>query len=168
MNVAGLGIDTQRPLLVVLDVPSDPKSAAEPKQLAEEGDYADVLQSYQLCRVDVSSQYGKKVAKAFGANEFPFRAIIDKTGKVILCKKLGKLSGEVYGNGFSGRLTISEKAKPGDMAYFEVKLPGKEIMKIATPYPPSHHIDTSPEDYSATWEREKLVHKLRKLRGKRL
>jgi len=46
------------------------------------------------------------------------------TGKSEKGKKLGKLTGKVYGNGFSGKLTIPDKIKPGDMAYFEVKLPG--------------------------------------------
>ena len=46
------------------------------------------------------------------------------TGKSEKGKKLGKLTGKVYGNGFSGKLTIPEKIKPGDMAYFKVKLPG--------------------------------------------
>ena len=39
-------------------------------------------------------------------------------------KKLGKLTGKVYGNGFSGKLTIPDKIKPGDKAYFKVKLSG--------------------------------------------
>lgn len=46
------------------------------------------------------------------------------TGKSEKGKKLGKLTGEVYGNGFTGKLTIPDKIKPGDFGYFEVKLPG--------------------------------------------
>lgn len=46
------------------------------------------------------------------------------TGKSEKGKKLGSLTGKVYGNGFSGKLTIPDKIKPGDSGYFEVKLPG--------------------------------------------
>lgn len=82
----------QQPLLVVLDVPGNPKTKVD-KKLAVEGQaQAELLKAYQRCHVDVTTEYGKKVAKAFGATQFPFTAIIDKTGSTILCKKLGQLS----------------------------------------------------------------------------
>jgi len=46
------------------------------------------------------------------------------TGKSEKGKKLGKIKDKIYGNGFSGRLTIPDKIKPGDMAYFKVELSG--------------------------------------------
>jgi hypothetical protein len=64
-----------RPLLVVLDVPDDPKSAVETEQFEIEGEQGKLLESYQLCHVDVSTKYGKKVAEAFRAKQFPFTAI---------------------------------------------------------------------------------------------
>lgn len=82
----------QRPLLVVLDVPGDPKASADKKLAAEQLAQGELLKAYRLCHVDVTTEYGKKVAKVFGATQFPFTAIIDKTGSVILCKKLGQLS----------------------------------------------------------------------------
>ncbi len=81
-----------RPLVVVLDVPSDPKVSMEKKLAASEKAQAELLNSYQRCHIDVTTEYGKKVAKVFGATQFPFTAIIDKTGSVILSKKLGKLT----------------------------------------------------------------------------
>jgi len=81
-----------RPLLVVLDVPSDPKTAVEDKQLKTEGEQAKLLASYQLCHIDASTEYGQKVAKVFKAEQFPFTAIIDKTGSVVLHKKQGQLT----------------------------------------------------------------------------
>ncbi len=81
-----------RPLLIVLDVPSDLKEAVEAEQLQADGKQAELLGAYQLCHVDVSTEYGKRVAKAFGAEKFPFTAIIDKTGSTVLCKKLGQLT----------------------------------------------------------------------------
>ena len=85
-----------RPLLVVLDVPSDPKTAVEGKQLKTDGKQADLLASYQLCHVDASTEYGKRVARAFKAQKFPLTTIIDKTGSIVLLKKQGQLSDEEW------------------------------------------------------------------------
>ncbi len=85
-----------RPLLIVLDVPSDPNLAVESEKLDAKGEQADLLGAYQRCHIDVSTEYGKKVAKLFGAKEFPFTAIIDKTGSVVLCKKTGQLTEEQW------------------------------------------------------------------------
>lgn len=85
-----------RPLLIVLDVPNDPQSAVEAKRLQADGQQAKLLGAYQLCHVDVSTEYGKRVAQAFRAKKFPFTAIIDKTGSTVLYKKLGQLSNEEW------------------------------------------------------------------------
>ena len=85
-----------RPLLVVLDVPGDPQEALETKQLDTKGEQSALLGAYQLCHVDVSTEYGKKVADAFRAKQFPFTAIIDKTGSVVLVKKAGQISSDEW------------------------------------------------------------------------
>lgn len=85
-----------RPLLIVLDNPSDPQAAAAEDQLVAEGEQEELLSAYECCHVDVSTDYGKKVADAFHAEKFPFAAIIDKTGSVVLCKKTGKVSDEEW------------------------------------------------------------------------
>jgi hypothetical protein len=82
----------EKPLLIVLDDPSNPAAAAEADQLEAEGKQEELLGAYECCHVDVSTEYGKKVADAFKAKEFPFAAIIDKTGSVVLHKTAGKLS----------------------------------------------------------------------------
>jgi hypothetical protein len=81
-----------RPLLIVLDNPSDPAATAKEDQLVAQGEQEELLNAYECCHVDVSTEYGKKVADAFKAKEFPFAAIIDKTGSIVLCKKTGKVS----------------------------------------------------------------------------
>jgi hypothetical protein len=86
----------ERPLLVVLDVPGDPKEALEAEQLETKGEQGALLGSYQLCHVDVTTKYGKKVAKAFRAKEFPFTAIIDRTGSWVLVKKAGQISSDEW------------------------------------------------------------------------
>ncbi len=81
-----------RPLLVVLDLPADTESAIDSEQLALKGQQGKLLSSYQLCHIDASTRYGQKVAEVFRAEQFPFTAIIDKTGSIVLCKKKGQLS----------------------------------------------------------------------------
>ena len=86
----------QRPLLVVLDNPADPKAALQPELLSAEGASGELLKSYRVCRVDVTTEYGQKVAQAFGASQFPHTAIIDKTGSTVLFKKPGQIDGDQW------------------------------------------------------------------------
>ena len=51
---------------------------------------AALLAPYELCRVDVTTEYGKRVAAAFKVSEFPYTAIIDRTASVILYRKTGR------------------------------------------------------------------------------
>jgi hypothetical protein len=84
----------QDPLLVVLDKPSSKEARIEPALLSEDtlsGETTKLLRPYRLCHVDVSTDYGRKVAKAFNAKEFPHVAIIDKTGSMVIYKKSGKI-----------------------------------------------------------------------------
>jgi len=84
----------QDPLLVVLDKPSSDEARIEPALLSENdasGDNSKLLTPYRLCHVDVSTEYGQEVAKAFHAKDFPHVAIIDKTGSVVIFKKSGQI-----------------------------------------------------------------------------
>ena len=85
----------QDPLLVVLDKPESDDARLEPSLLSEDnanGDTSKLLSPYRLCHVDVSTEYGKKIAKAFKAKDFPHVAIIDKTGSVVIFKKSGQIN----------------------------------------------------------------------------
>lgn len=82
----------QRPLLVVLDIPANPQASLDEELLAVEGEQAELLEAYELCHVDVSTDYGKKVAAAFGATQFPHTAIIDRTGAKVIFKKPGQMA----------------------------------------------------------------------------
>jgi len=80
------------PLLVVLDKPNSEDARLSPELLSDEKAQGDAaLQPYQLCHVDVTTGYGKKVAKAFHATSFPHVAIIDKTGSTVIFRKSGDL-----------------------------------------------------------------------------
>ncbi len=85
-----------RPLLVVLEKPADEQAEAASETEAADDTEAELLKQYQLCRIDATTEYGQRVAKAFGAEQFPFRAIIDKTGSIILHKKAGELTDEEW------------------------------------------------------------------------
>jgi hypothetical protein len=84
----------QSPLLVVLDKPNSEEARVEPALLDESqpaGKQAELLRPYRLCHVDVTTEYGQKVAKAFQATSFPHVAIIDKTGSSVIFRKTGKI-----------------------------------------------------------------------------
>lgn len=53
-----------------------------------------LLWHYDLCRVDISSSYGKKIAQVFHATQFPQTTIIDRTGSVIIYQRVGHLTTE--------------------------------------------------------------------------
>jgi len=84
-----------RPLLIVLDDPSTPETNAV-EHLNGLSDEPELLTAFERCHVDINTEYGKRVAEVFKATEFPFAAIIDKTGSVVLCKRTGQLSDEEW------------------------------------------------------------------------
>jgi hypothetical protein len=84
----------QDPLLIVLDKPKSKEARIEPALLSEEkvsGETSKLLKPYRLCHVDVTTEYGQKVAQAFHAKEFPQVTIIDKTGSLVIFKKTGQI-----------------------------------------------------------------------------
>ena len=84
----------QDPLLVVLDKPNSKEARLEPALLSENKpatESSKLLKPYRLCHVDVTTEYGKKVAEVFHAKEFPHVAIIDKTGSMVIFKKTGQI-----------------------------------------------------------------------------
>jgi hypothetical protein len=84
----------QDPLLVVLDKPNSKEARIEPALLSEDkaaSENSKLLRPYRLCHVDVTTDYGHKVAEAFHAKNFPQVAIIDKTGSMVIFKKTGKI-----------------------------------------------------------------------------
>ncbi len=82
----------ERPLLVVLDVPADAKQRIAPEWLKNKKN----LDNYELCHVDVTTDYGKKVADVFRVKSFPHVAIIDRSGDVILSRMSGPVSEEKW------------------------------------------------------------------------
>lgn len=84
-----------QPLLVVLEDPADEAKSLDADLLkAESGAFP--LDSYALCRIDVTTEYGRKVAEGFKVTEFPHVAIIDNSGSVILQRVSGEVSNDQW------------------------------------------------------------------------
>ena len=84
----------QSPLLVVLENPKSVEARLAPQLVSQDsvrGKQVELLRPYRLCRVDVTTTYGRKVARAFRANRFPHVAIIDKTGSLVIFSKSGQI-----------------------------------------------------------------------------
>ncbi|QDS97970.1 TlpA family protein disulfide reductase [Adhaeretor mobilis] len=90
-----------RALLVVLDDSTKTEAQVADELLKASGENAELLAAYELCHVDVSTDYGKKVAERFGATELPHTTIIDKTGEVILYKNRGDIAKHQWKNALS-------------------------------------------------------------------
>ncbi len=89
-----------KPLLIVLDNPRDADHRIEPVGLVKgqpvDGRAAALLAPYELCHVDVSTQYGQRVAKAFKTRSLPYMAIIDNTGRKIIYRDSGRITEEEW------------------------------------------------------------------------
>ena len=85
-----------RPLLVVLEDSANPQGRFDERSLASRDSQVELLQHYRLCRMDVTTDYGKRVASAFGAKQFPFTAITDKSAQYITFQVNGAMSAEQW------------------------------------------------------------------------
>ncbi len=88
-----------QPLLIVIDKSENEDARIDPAFLSEDsinGKETNLLASYELCHVDASTKYGSAVAKVFHASTYPYMAIIDKTGSVILYSKAGNVDAQEW------------------------------------------------------------------------
>ncbi len=84
-----------RPLLVVLENSEDPNGRLDDVLVNDETE-VELLQHYRLCRMDVKTDYGKRVAAAFGAKKFPFTAITDSSAQYITFQSGGVMTAEQW------------------------------------------------------------------------
>ena len=84
----------QRPLLVIIDDPNKPDRRVEQASERTNGTQSELLAAYEICRVDATTAYGQQVADSFKVREFPYTAIIDRTGSVILYQQSGQITPE--------------------------------------------------------------------------
>jgi hypothetical protein len=118
----------QRPLLVVLENSGDPAGRFNPDQLAADEAQAELLGHFQLCRMDVTTDYGKRVAAAFGASKFPFTAITDKSARYITFQAAGAMSPEQWKETLNSR-------KDGYLVTTQPAVQRVEASKIITSWP---------------------------------
>ena len=83
--------EVRRPLLVIMEDPGNEKTKFNDQRLASRKEQIELMKKYQLCRVDVSTNYGRRVAKAFKVSEFPYTAITDKTTAYIAFRGAGQM-----------------------------------------------------------------------------
>ena len=99
---------SRRPLLVVFHGPEDAfqqvefqSEGADPnaaKTKAAVAVNSVLLSKYTLCKIDVSTAYGRRVAGAFQVHSFPYTAITDQSAKRIVYRREGKFSDEAWVN----------------------------------------------------------------------
>lgn len=83
---------TKRPLLVVLENPAKVTEKIDEATLHEKDRQAIAKQRFELVRVNVNTDYGKRVAAAFGATEFPYTAVTDGRSVNIVYRKAGQMT----------------------------------------------------------------------------
>jgi hypothetical protein len=95
----------QRPLIVVLENPHNPTQAANPEALADSHGHPELLEEFELCRIDVTTKMGKKVAEAFGARQFPYTAITDQKCRKIVHREVGRPAPNAWVSMLASRVT---------------------------------------------------------------
>ena len=83
---------SRRPMIVILENPEDVKQRLDIGELSDRELQRLKTDNYELCRVDVTTTYGKEVAKAFGATKFPYTAVTDDISRTIVFRKVGQMS----------------------------------------------------------------------------
>jgi hypothetical protein len=81
-----------RPLLIVLERRERATRSVGTASYRGELTQQELLANYELCHIDVSTDYGKTIAAAFNATEFPYTAITDRNVKLLIYRKAGRLS----------------------------------------------------------------------------
>lgn len=99
-----------RPLVVVIEDPSDASKRMDDQVLATST--LQKLDKYQLCRVDASTPYGKRVAEAFGADRLPFTAITDREVKQITYRRVGKMSSDQWSTALTAQTRTVRQSAP--------------------------------------------------------
>ena len=84
----------KRPMLLVLENPTSKGGTIDDSKLTEKEREILTKGKFELCRVDVNTDYGKRVAAAFGARVFPYTVVTDHSSKRIVFRKPGQMSGQ--------------------------------------------------------------------------
>ena len=91
-EVKRIAAQKKMPVVLLLEDPSKPSTSFTEKELASNPEQVRLLQNYQLCRIDVTSNYGKSVAKSFKATSFPYTIMLDRSASYITLRKGEKMT----------------------------------------------------------------------------
>lgn len=86
----------KRPLVVVFENPNNPAQKLDQAVFAAGHPLDHATDRFELCRVDVTTKMGQRVAEAFGAANYPYTAITDRDVKVIVHRREGKPSARAW------------------------------------------------------------------------
>ena len=82
----------KRPLVVVIEKPDSAAEKIDDSKLTGKDRAKLTREKFELVRVDATTDYGKKVAAAFGARKFPYTAVTDQKSVRIVYRKAGQMS----------------------------------------------------------------------------
>lgn len=91
-EVKRIAAQKKMPVVVVLEDPSKPSTSFSEKELEADPEQVKLLRKFQLCRIDVTSNYGKNVAKSFKATRFPYTIMLDKSASYITLRRSEKMT----------------------------------------------------------------------------
>ena len=79
----------KRPLVVLIENPKMPEQSLDRRALSKVADSNKLLAKYELCNIDVTTDVGKRVAKAFGATQLPYTAVTDSKAQKVVYRGSG-------------------------------------------------------------------------------
>lgn len=86
--------DVKRPMLVILNPPSDQVAAGNAisvNKLREDAEISKLLESYVVAEIDTGTDHGKKVHELFGNKPLPRLVVIDNTQKLQIYRSSDQL-----------------------------------------------------------------------------
>ncbi|MDG2380924.1 MAG: hypothetical protein P8N76_04565 [Pirellulaceae bacterium] len=95
-NAKAKASQSNRPLLVIIENPTVAADRLDDSALVKNKERVAIVKNYELCRVDASTAYGKRVAAAFGAKSLPYTAVTDRSARYITYRRAGKMSADQW------------------------------------------------------------------------
>lgn len=85
-----------RPLLLLMENGADPSSKFELADVEGSSEAAELLGTYETCRLDVQTEDGRLIAEGYGVSEYPCVLISDEGCRRIVFRGAGQLSASFW------------------------------------------------------------------------